>query len=232
MTITADYVREKFDALNALCFDGGLAPLPVSISRARTFLGSVRYKRRRKHLIFGGWKYSDFRLVISKKVELLENERDVEDVILHEMIHYAILSRQQHDTSAHGRLFREMMDDINTRFNRHITISHRTTEDERQSDTERRQHLVCVTRFRDGSCGITLAARTRFFALWDTLPTLPGAVDCTWYVSTSPYFNRFPRSRTPKAYRADAAELAPHLATAKRLVRNGRTIGVALAPNV
>ena len=64
------------------------------------------------------------------------DERLLEDTIIHEMIHYHILSNQLQDTSAHGKLFRKMMDDINARFGRNVTISHKPTEEEREKDRE------------------------------------------------------------------------------------------------
>ena len=85
-----------------------MKPLPFRLSNARTFLGQLRYSRKRS--FWGGWKYGNFQFVISAGKEM--DERLLEDTIIHEMIHYHILSNQLQDTSAHGKLFRKMMDDI------------------------------------------------------------------------------------------------------------------------
>lgn len=123
MIPTCDYVQRRFDEFNAQCFGGELRPIPVRLSRARSFLGQIAYRRERR--LFRRDRFADFTLRISTHFDLPEDVLD--DVILHEMIHYSILSRQIKDTSAHGRLFRSMMNDINSRFGRHITVSYRRT---------------------------------------------------------------------------------------------------------
>ena len=190
------------------------------MSRARTFIGKVTCKRTRSFL--GPWRNSNFVFRISQRRDLPEAE--VEDTILHEMIHLDIMSSQQRDTSAHGRLFRAKMDDLNRRFGRHITISHRLTDTEREQDRERRRHLVCVSRLKSGRWGVTLAAHTRLYDLWAQMDRVPEIVSHSWFLSTDPFFNRFPRSRTPKVYYAPEEDLMSHLRDARRLVKVGRYI--------
>jgi len=222
MIPTIDYIRKKFDAFNALCFDGSLAPIPIRLSNARTFLGQVSYKRTRG---FGGrMRYSDFVLKISTKVE--RTEEVLEDTILHEMIHYWILSNGMQDDATHGRIFRAKMAEINTKFNRHITVTHKATEAERELDDEKRLHLICVTTFANGQHGITIAARSRLFRLWDFMPHLKIVKSIQWYASTDPYFNRYPRALTPKIYPVPTDELQAHLRDAKPLIREGNTIRI------
>ena len=122
-----EYLRIRFDHLNAMCFGYSLKPVRIELMRSRTQLGQLRYMRRKK--LFGGWRYDDFTLRITSVVDM--DEALLEDTLLHEMIHYSILSSQKQDTSAHGVLFRQMMEEINTRFGRHITISHRKSEEEK-----------------------------------------------------------------------------------------------------
>ena len=109
------------------------------------------------------------------------------------------------------------MTDINTRFGRNVTISHKSTEAEREQDCEIRNHLICVSRFEDGRTGITIAAKTRVGMLWKEMSRVPGVVECKWYLSRNPYFNRFRRSRSIKIYLADKVELEKHLEDAVSL---------------
>lgn len=209
------YIERKFSEYNELMFGGQLPPIPIRISRARTFLGQVSYRRKRK--FFGGWKYSDFVLKISGSVDFPESE--LEDTILHEMIHYYILYNQMHDTSAHGDIFRRMMNDINSRYGRHITISHRRTKEDMAADTRVRNHYVCISRFVDSRSGcekygITVVASTRIFSLWHAIAAIPSVKECRWYMSFDPFFNRYPRVQNPKIYRMEADEVLPHLADA------------------
>lgn len=210
MVATLDYVERKFNEFNNTVFEGQLKPLPFRLSSARTFLGQLRYRRKRS--LWGGWKYDNFQFVISAGKEM--DERLLEDTIIHEMIHYYILSNQLQDTSAHGKLFRKMMNDINARFGRNVSISHKPTEEEREQDREIRRHLVCVSSFADGRVGITIAAQTRVVMLCREIPKFPGVAECKWYSSMNPFFNRFRRSLTVKIYLLDRDELEKQLADA------------------
>lgn len=122
MIATIEFVKECFDRFNAEMFAGELPAIPIVLSRAKTFLGKVEYKSIRG--FFGRiWSNSDFRMKISTAYDLPEEE--LEDVVLHEMIHYYIAVKKIRDKSAHGPRFREMMKSINAGYGRHITISHR-----------------------------------------------------------------------------------------------------------
>ena len=143
------------------------------------------------------------------------------------MIHLYIASHQLKDSSSHGKVFRQMMNDLNQRFGRHITISHRKTKDELNQDTQRRQHLVCVSTLASGERGITIAAKSCLFLLWDQMTKIPEVSSAVWYVSYDPYFNRFPRALTPKVYRISPSDLDLHLKAARPLVRQGRKIFLA-----
>ena len=68
----------------------------------------------------------------------------MEDTILHEMIHYWILSNQMQDTGPHGEIFIKKMKEINVKFNRNLSVSHKATKEEHDKDTEVRQHLICA----------------------------------------------------------------------------------------
>ena len=105
MIATLPDLQKRFETFNHAYFGGGLQTVPLKLSRATRSLGACTYKKRRK--LFGGLEFYDFCIRISTKFDLPENE--LEDVLLHEMIHYDILSKQLKDTSAHGRLFRSRM---------------------------------------------------------------------------------------------------------------------------
>lgn len=221
--VTLEFLNQKFDELNELCFSGELPQVTIRLSKARTYLGQLGFKRR--HPLFGKTQYYDFVLRISTRLE--QTEEEIIDTLLHEMIHLYITSRQLKDSSSHGKIFRQMMNDLNQRFGRHIAISHRKTKDELNRDTQRRQHLVCVSTLASGERGITIAAKSRLLLLWDQIPRIPEIVSQAWYVSYDPYFNRFPRALTPKVYRVSAPDLDLHLKAARPLVRQGRKVFIA-----
>ena len=143
MKPTIQYIQQKVDEFNRQMFDGKLSPVPVSLSNAKTYLGLCVYKRRRK--FFGGVEKYDFRLRFSTRIDLPENE--VEDTIIHELIHYYIGVNNLKDSSAHGKLFRSIMCSINKKFGRRLTISHKCTSEQREQlmldNLQDAERLVC-----------------------------------------------------------------------------------------
>ena len=84
MNITIPYVKQKFEEFNQQMFAGKLPMLPIRLSDAKTFLGVCTYKKRKGK--DGKLEKYDFTLRINTRIDLLEEE--VEDTIIHEMIHY------------------------------------------------------------------------------------------------------------------------------------------------
>ena len=111
MKATVEYIEKKFEEFNRQMFAGKLPKLPIELSNAKTFLGQCAFKKRLT--VFGKVKLYDFRMRISTRFDL--TEREIEDTIIHEMIHYYIGVNNLKDTSAHGQLFRQMMNSINER---------------------------------------------------------------------------------------------------------------------
>ena len=105
MKATIPYIEKKFDEFNRLIFEGKLPRIPIELSNAKTFLGQCVYKKRRRP--FGKPKLYDFRLRINTRIDLPEQE--LEDTIIHEMIHYYIGYNKLEDASSHGPLFLQMM---------------------------------------------------------------------------------------------------------------------------
>lgn len=124
MRPTVTYIEQRFREFNREIFRDELPDLPIKLSNAQRFLGKLCYKKQRSLLgLFGKPKYTDFVLWINTKYDL--DEREVEDTIIHEMIHYYIAYKGIEDTSTHGRVFRTIMKEINQKFGRHITISYK-----------------------------------------------------------------------------------------------------------
>lgn len=220
MRPTQEYIEHRFREFNQQYFGGQLPIVPVRLTSARTYLGQLGFKR--KQTLFGGTKNYDFVLRISTHTDLPEHE--VEDTLLHEMIHLYIASKQLKDTSPHGRLFRQLMADINHRYGRHITVSHSRTAAEQEQDTQHRLHLLCVSTFDSGERGISVAAKSRVFQLWDMMPAFPHVTETHWYATYDPFFNRYPRTLTPKIYRISPDDLTTHLKDARPIRREGSTL--------
>lgn len=211
MKPTIEYIEKKFGEFNHLIFDDRLPLLPIQLSNAKSFLGMLVYKKRRKP--FGRVEKYDFRLRISTRMDMPEAE--VEDTIIHEMIHYYIDFNGIKDTSAHGQVFRQMMSDINTRFGRHITITHKSTPEQRKQlvDTRKRWHVVAVVKFHDGRTGIKILPRIRqrIITYRNLILTSKEIKDVELYMSNDPYFNAYPVSSALKVHIAEPIEFESHL---------------------
>ncbi len=120
MIPTKEYLQEAFDGFNSLCFGGELPRPTLKLSRARTRLGWMRYKYRKDG---AGLARYDFVIAVTVAYDLPREMLD--DVIIHEMIHYLIAYKGLRDTSPHGQLFRRFMREINERHGRHVSVSAR-----------------------------------------------------------------------------------------------------------
>ena len=214
MIPTVEYLEERFGTFNELCFDGALPRIPIKLSNARSFVGRLQYRPVRD------WRgrvvrKEDFLLRISTRFDLPEAE--IEDTLIHEMIHYWIALEGLKDSSTHGKIFRAKMKEINEKHGRHLTISHRTSPEELDRDTRVSQHYFCVSKLADGRTAITVAASTCVSRIRRAFRWSSTIRSQAWYSSTDPWFNRFPRCRTPKLFPVDPATLQTHLENAEAL---------------
>ena len=211
MKPTIDYIEKKFREFNHLIFDDKLPLLTIQLSNAKTFLGMLVYKKRKT--LFGKQEPYDFRLRISTRLDLPENE--VEDTIIHEMIHYYIHFNGIKDTSAHGKVFRQMMNDINQRFGRNITITHKSTPEQKQqlANSRKSWHVVAVVKFHDGRSGIKVLPRIRqrIIAYRNGVLMNREIKSVDFYITNDPYFNAFPNSSALKVHILDTSKYEHHL---------------------
>ncbi len=219
MRPSQDYLLHKFDEYNALIFKGELPRVPIILSNAKGYIGILRYKRRRRGL-FGGEQLYDFRIFISTRLDLPEQE--VQDTLIHEMIHYYIGLKGIRDTSAHGRVFRQLMNDINSRYDRHISISHKSNPLQREeaADKSPKFHAVAFVELKDGRFGIRVLPRiVQRILEYDWGLRHSGQVrSIVYYLTVDPYFNRFPSSAALKVFFVPSEEAHAHLGGASRII--------------
>lgn len=220
MIPTREIVQAKFAEFNQLCFSGKLPPIRVRMSNAKSFLGQLRYRTRKQ--AFGIVEHYDYEMTISTcyDVEIAE----LEDTIIHEMIHFYIIVNNIKDTSSHGSIFRRIMTDINIRFGRHVRVSQRRGTMQMKTGNRKCYNVVCVSTLPDGHHGVTVCARTRIFQMYESLPHYYGVKCMEWYLSDDSFFNRYPNSVSPKIYKVSEDELAEHLKTAHPLECDGQKI--------
>lgn len=221
MKATREYVERKFDEFNRLIFAGRLPRLPIYLSDASTFLGVCVSKSRR--LPDGRMEHYDFRLRINTRISL--SEREIEDTIIHEMIHYFILYNGLADTSPHGEIFKAMMRAINRQYGRNIRISHKINEEQREeaAGADRRWHVIAVISMRSGATGIKVLPRVipKILDFYRKIDALPEVREVRLYLHDEPFFNRYPTSTAMRMHEVDPALLAEKLQGAKTLTPSG-----------
>lgn len=217
MKPTIDYIERKFQEFNALMFDGKLTMPQIQLSRARTFVGQCAAKKHRS--LLHGTQLFDFRLKFSICFDLTEEEW--EDTIIHEMIHYYIGVNGIKDTSAHGQVFRQMMETINQRFGRKLTISHKSTPEQKEQiyNTKKVWHVIALVYFADGRKGLKVLPRIRqrIEEYHSTMLRDKRITQIDLFMSNDTYFNRFPNSSAFNVVLAKEEEFMPHIEIAEPL---------------
>ena len=226
MRATLEYIKQKFDEYNNLMFEGKLKPLPFKLSNAKSFLGAVFFQREKNP--DDTWYYYGFVFKISTVMDLPEDV--VEDTIIHEMIHYYIGIFQLNDTSAHGQIFRKMMNTINKQYGRHISISHKMTDGQREEayDKRRRWHVVAVLEFSDGRTGIKVLPRIlpRILNYYNVMGTDRRVTGIKLYMSDNIFFNRYPNSSALNAIIVEKDIVMEHLSGARIIQCDGKQVKV------
>lgn len=224
MKATIPYIEKKFDEFNRRIFGGKLPRLPIELSDAKTFLGVCVYKKRR--MAGGKTERFGFKLRINTRIDL--TEREIEDTIIHEMIHYYIGVNQLEDTGAHGQLFRQMMNTINEKFGRHLTVSHRMTREQREQSIDRtpRYRVIAVVKFKNGTTGIKVIPRI-LQRILDYYRKVSGHQDVErveLFMSDNPFFNRYPNSSILTVHFLDGRTIMENLKDADKLEFDGSTL--------
>ena len=228
MNPTVEYIREHFDLYNRQMFGGTLPVPPIHLTNARTYMGQMTCKKRVG--LFGKKHLTDFALRISRRFDF--SEQELQDTLIHEMIHYNIGYNQIQDTSAHGTTFRQMMNDINARFGRHITVSHRSSREERLRLIGDRPtpRIFAVVMLADGCHYIKVVPRIRqhVLTMHRRLKSSPQVMSIAWYYAVDPYFALFPSSMGSRLQRLNMQEALPHINAATAFNCDGRTMDVML----
>lgn len=218
MRANLTFLSEKFDLFNKMIFKKPLPRPMMHISSARSFLGQFKTE-----LNGDSEGRKSYHLTLSNRYDLPEAE--LEDIVIHEMIHYCISYNNIQDTSSHGKRFQELMNQINTQFGRHISVSHRCTTEQLDSDEVLSRSIVCLCMMKDGRKLLCKPANSRIFFIHRAIECCDDIETEEWYSVYDSYFNRFRKALTPKFYKADETCIGK-IKAGKRLVftesRNGR----------
>ena len=216
MKATIPFIEQKFHEFNRQVFKNELPDIKVMLSRSKSYLGAITY---RKTIWYGMERINNYKMLINGRVDLPEEV--LEDIILHEMIHYYLLYNKQTDSVPHGPMFRAWMKYINDAFGHNITITHRFTDELREQLIDYRPHCrtVAVVRMRNGRFAIkVLPESDKVIKKYYNEIKKSDLVDSiALYHTESAYFNRFPCSSALNIFYVKESEILPHLEGAERI---------------
>ena len=231
MRATVDFCRSKFAEFNDRMFAGRLPVPPIELTDAATFLGKCVYSTLPADAD-GNLRYSNFRLRFSTRWDLPESE--LEDVVIHEMIHYFILYNGLHDTSSHGQIFKSLMASINAAYGRHINISHRESSEGSShtatlpsTDAGRPSwRIIAVLCFKSGARGLKVLPKIvdRVQHYCQAASRHPDLSRIELYLHDNPFFSRHPSSGALKYHSIESKVLDTQLQGARLLKLEGNQL--------
>lgn len=197
MKATLEFLENRFERFNRDIFNGQLPRPSMHISPARSFMGQFKAERHTSLLR----KSETYHLTLSNRYDL--EERTLEDVVIHEMIHFLIHYRRIKDLTSHGPQFRKLMNEVNLRFGRHITVSHRCSKKELESDSAKSHSIVCLCTMTDGRRLVCRVSQSKVFEIHRAFQEWDKVAEEKWYWVYGSYFNRYRRVLTPRLFSVD-----------------------------
>lgn len=203
MIVTIDWMEEWFKRFDQEYF-GGKLPLPeLSLTRAKTRLGQLAFKRASR---WGRTKLYDFKLSMSTYYDMTEQQ--AKSVLLHEMIHYIIGYTGLKDTSPHGVVFRGMMDNLNRKYGWDIrvmtstkgwNVSERVAEKKKAKGPQ--TYLMLAIELKDGKFYLSRVNPGFARRIEKQLPMVRELRSHRWYTTQESYFEDYPQVRSLRGRR-------------------------------
>ena len=203
MIVTIDWMEEWFKRFDQEYF-GGKLPLPeLSLTRAKTRLGQLAFKRASR---LGRTKLYDFKLSMSTYYDMTEQQ--AKSVLLHEMIHYIIGYTGLKDTSPHGVVFRGMMDNLNRKYGWDIRVmtstkgwkvSERVAEKKKAKGPQ--TYLMLAIELKDGKFYLSRVNPGFARRIEKQLPMVRELRSHRWYTTQESYFEDYPQVRSLRGRR-------------------------------
>lgn len=193
MRANLEFLDKNFDYFNKLIFNNELPKIPIKLSQGTKVLASVRKK------IYKG-EVCSRKICFSTRYDLPQNV--LEDILIHEMIHLFIDTREIIDSSPHGNMFKEIMNNINRKFQRNIQVRLRLPGQIEASACGDPNHyiILCVYKSR-GEELFLRSPKTRALNHYNELTKSISFDSVQLLVTTNPFFNRIPKSINIKLYK-------------------------------
>ena len=203
MIVTIDWMEEWFKRFDQEYFGGKLQLPELSLTRAKTRLGQLAFKRASR---WGRTKLYDFKLSMSTYYDMTEQQ--AKSVLLHEMIHYIIGYTGLKDTSPHGVVFRGMMDNLNRKYGWDIRVmtstkgwkvSERVAEKKKAKGPQ--TYLMLAIELKDGKFYLSRVNPGFARRIEKQLPMVRELRSHRWYTTQESYFEDYPQVRSLRGRR-------------------------------
>ena len=208
MIVTVEWMEEWFRRFDHDYF-GGKLPVPeLGLTRAKTRLGQLAYKRATR---WGRTKLYDFKLSMSTYYDM--TDRQAKSVLLHEMIHYIIGFTGLKDTAPHGIVFRGMMDNLNRKYGWDIRVMTSTKgwkvsewAEERQKAKGPQIYLMLAIEMQDGKHYLSRVNPSFARRIESKLALVRELRSHRWYTTHEPYFEDYPQVRSLRGRRISKSD--------------------------
>ena len=208
MIVTVEWMEEWFRRFDHDYF-GGKLPVPeLGLTRAKTRLGQLAYKRATR---WGRTKLYDVKLSMSTYYDM--TDRQAKSVLLHEMIHYIIGFTGLKDTAPHGIVFRGMMDNLNRKYGWDIRVMTSTKgwkvsewAEERQKAKGPQIYLMLAIEMQDGKHYLSRVNPSFARRIESKLALVRELRSHRWYTTQEPYFEDYPQVRSLRGRRISKSD--------------------------
>lgn len=192
------FLMRSFSEWNAKAFSPQLPAVKLRVTNARSYEGLFRVKVIHRR----GIPHYFPDITISAFYD--KSSQEIVDILLHEMIHFYIWHNKIKDSSKHGTVFRRMMQEINHKHNRHLSISHRRTiESSEKAIVNTVLPLIVAQPHNNSPRLICVPSQSRLEHIYHYLRKL-NTMTLSVFVSTDKRLTMYPRIRTPKLYNIES----------------------------
>ena len=197
MQVTLEWMSYWFAKFNTDYFRGGLPQPRLALSKSKTRLGSMSCKKRVRLFRTECYGYT---IRLSNYYD--QTERQYQNVLLHEMIHYSIAYARIKDTSPHGTVFRGMMENLNRKYGWEVSVTTSMKVVPRAGGVPKNKtYLVLALETSDGKSFLSVV-NPRFARQLEEQTILVRTIkEHHWLRTTNPYFSDFPAVRSLRAKR-------------------------------
>ena len=208
MIVTVEWMEKWFRFFDDEYFGGKLPTPELGVTRAKTRLGQMAYKRATR---WGRTKLYDFKISMSTYYDM--TEKQAKSVLLHEMIHYIIGYIGLKDTSSHGLVFRGLMDKLNRTYGWDIRVMTSTKGWKVSEQVVKKKkaqgpqtYLILAIEMQDGKHFLSRVNPGFARRIESQLVKLREVKSHCWYTTQENYFEDYPQVRSLRGRRISKAD--------------------------